>query len=202
MVWLLAVTAGQTAEDIASKTEAHLRSLRSFQANFKQTYYSSTISTPLVEKGKLYLQKPGWMRWEYESPEKKIFLLKETLYLSYFPEEKQLIQSPASDEEYESELFSLLTGRTKILEHYAVEFSPFPTENAQSYQLKLTPRQGEEETFILLEINEQTWFIQKAILFDWTGNKQEFHFSRIKVNISLSEKLFELKTPPDVEVIR
>ena len=192
----------QTAEEIAKKAEAKLRSYRSFQADFKQFYYSATISTPLEEKGKLYLMKPGWMKWEYKDPEKKIFLLKDGLYQQYLVEEKQLLESDLSTEESEFNVFTLLSGSTGILENYTVELSPFPTDNTRAHQLKLTPREEDPDTFILLEINEKTWNIDKAVFFDWSGNKQEFHFSRIKTNVEFPKNTFELKLPPDVEIIK
>jgi outer membrane lipoprotein carrier protein len=193
---------GQTAEDIAGKTEARLRSYQSLQANFEQLYFSSAISNPLRERGKVFLKKPGWMKWEYLNPEKKTFLLKGELYQAYYPEDNQLVQQTLSDEKNEAEILSLLSGRRPLLEHYTVELSPFPTESTQVHQLKLTPVGEEADTFILLEIQDKTWLIQKAIFFDWAGNKQEFHFSQMKTNVPLSDEIFELHVPLDVEIIK
>lgn len=202
LILLFSFGFGQTAEEIAEKTEVRLRSFQSLQANFEQFYYSSTISTPLQERGKVYLKKPGWMKWEYQDPEKKIFLLKDKLYQAYYPEDNQLVQNIFTNENDETEILSLLSGHKPILEHYSVELSPFPTENTNVYQLKLTPLEEEADTFILLEINTKTWLIQKAIFFDWAGNKQEFHFSQMKTNVRLPKDTFELKVPPDVEIIK
>jgi len=203
--WLLLLPTlvfSQTAEDIALKTEAKLRSLRSLQADFKQVYYSSTVSTPLEEEGRLYLQKPGWMKWEYRKPEKKIFLIKNNLYQEYYVEEKQLVEKTFSDEENEAEVLSLLAGERGILENYSVDLSPFPTENSNVFQIKLTPLTEEADTFILLEIDVKTWLIKKVVSFDWTSNKQEFHFSRIEINKNFPKDTFELDIPADVEIIK
>jgi len=203
--WLLllpTMVIPQTAEDIALKTEAKLRSFRSLQADFKQVYYSSTVSTPLEEEGRLYLQKPGWMKWEYLKPEKKIFLIKNNLYQEYYAEEKQLVEKTFSDEENEAEVLSLLAGERGILENYSVDLSPFPTENSNVFQIKLTPLTEETDTFILLEIDVKTWLIKKIVSFDWTSNKQEFHFSRIEINKNFPKDTFELDIPADVEIIK
>ena len=87
-------------------------------------------------------------------------------------------------------------------DHYLLEFSPFPSENQNSWKLKLTPKEEEENSSILLEIDEKTWLIQKAIFFDWAGNKSEFHFSQIKTNLPLSQRFFALKVPADVEIFK
>lgn len=199
---LLLFSFSQTPEDIALKVEAKLRSLQSIQANFKHNYFSSSISTPLKEKGKFYYKKPDLMKWEYKEPEKRIYLLKGGFFFEYIPEDKQIIKYDLSKEGYEPEILFLLSGKKKISDNYSLEFSPFPTEHPKAFQLKLTPNREADYSFILLEINEKSWLIQKAIFFDWAGNKQEFHFERIRVNKPLARDLFELKAPPGVEIIK
>ena len=137
-----------------------------------------------------------------QDPEEKVFLIKDGFFWDYNKEEKQLIKYDLSRGEQNSEVISLLSGQVALLENYSVEFNPFPTENPRTIQIKLTPKDEEfADTFLLLEIDEKTWFIQKLISFDWAGNKTEFHFSRIKTNITLQNRTFELRVPPDVEII-
>jgi len=190
-----------TVEDTALKVEMKLRSVQSIQSNFNQIYYSSSVSTPLIERGKFYFKKPDLMKWEYKDPEEKIFLYKEGAFLQYFPEDKELYRSYSSKEMYESEILSLLSGKKRLNDNYLIESSPFPSENKKAPQLKLTPREEGEYTHILLEIDERTWLIGRAIFFDWAGNKNEFKFSQIKTDVRLSNKVFELKIPADVEII-
>ena len=199
---LAALSFAQTAEEVALRVENTLRSYRSFQANFEQLYFSATVSVPLHEKGKLYFKKPNLMKWEYQDPEEKVFLIKDDLFWDYNKEEKQLIKYNLSGGEHNSEVLSLLSGQVALLDHYTVELNPFPTETPNPLQIKLTPKDEETaDTFLLLEIDEKTWFIQKLISFDWTGNKTEFRFSRIKTNINLPNRTFELRVPSDVEII-
>jgi outer membrane lipoprotein-sorting protein len=191
-----------TVDDVVLNVERKLRSMHSLQANFNQIYYSSSVTTPLKEKGKFYFQKPEWMRWEYKDPEEKIFLYKKGTFLMYFPEDKEAIQSELSKEKYESEILALLSGQKKLKDDYTVEFSPFPSESQKTWKLKLTPKEESDHTHILLEIDEKTWLIRKAIFFDWAGNKQEFQFSQIKTDVQFPRKVFELNLPPDVEIIK
>jgi len=199
---LVALSFAQTAQEVALRIENTLKSYQSLQANFEQLYYSATVSTPLHEKGKLYFKKPNLMRWEYQDPEEKVFLIKDDFFWDYNKEEKQLIKYDLSRGEQNTEVLFLLSGQVALLDNYSVELNPFPTENANTIQLKLTPKDEEgADTFLLLEIDEKTWFIQKLISFDWAGNKTEFRFSRIKTNINLPNKTFELRVPSDVEII-
>jgi outer membrane lipoprotein carrier protein len=190
-----------TPQDVAMRTEKKLFSLSSIKADFEQIYYSVSVTTPLREKGEFTFKKPDLMKWEYQEPEEKVFLYKKGNFLFYIPEDNQLIKSSLAEENHESEILNLLSGKKILQDHYLIEFSPFPTENAHAVQLKLIPREEDEYSFILLEIDEKSWLIRKAIFLDWVGNKTEFRFNRIKTNVRVPQSFFELKVPPDVEII-
>lgn len=204
-IWILFLSflcLAQSAEDIALRVEARIRSFDTLRSNFEHVYYSSSVSTPLKEKGRFFYKKPGVMKWEYFDPEEKIFLYEEGLLQSYYPEDNQLVQNSLSKEEDELEFLSLLSGRINLQENYTVIFSSFPTDDPGNYQLKLTPKGESQDAYILLEIDKKQWLIRKAVSFDWTGNKSEFIFTQIKVNPTLSKNTFRLSLPPDVEIIK
>lgn len=194
---------GQSPENTAEKVEQTLRSLNSFKAGFTQTYYSSSVSTPLEEFGQVYYQKPGWMRWDYLEPEEKSIIVKGREIIYYFPEDNQVLYQSAEESERESNIISLLTGERSILEDYEVEAAVFPASKANVEQIKLIPKKEEEsDSYVLLEINQSNYFIHKAVFFDWTGNRQEFVFSEVKTGIPLPEDTFELDLPAGVEIIK
>jgi outer membrane lipoprotein carrier protein len=199
LVCLLSVSF--SVQDAAVNIEKRLSSLQSLQADFEQVEYAASISTPLREKGKFYFQRPDLMRWEYLDPERNVYLYKEGVSLAYYPDDNQLLRRALSPEEKDSEIFALLTGARKLEDTYIIEAASFPSEKKVPVQLKLTPKQEGEFSYILLEANERTWLIEKAVFFDWAGNKREFHFSQIKANPRLGPKVFELELPPDCEII-
>ncbi|MEW5900645.1 MAG: outer membrane lipoprotein carrier protein LolA [Acidobacteriota bacterium] len=188
-------------QEVAANIEKRLASLRSLQADFEQSYYPASISTPLLETGKFYFQKPDLMRWEYQAPEPMTYLYKEGLVLAYYPEENQLYRHALSPEEKDSTIFSVLTGGAKLEDNYVLEAADFPSENLNPVQLKLTPKPEGEFSYILLETDSRTWLIATAVFFDWAGNKNEFRFRRVKVNPRLTPRTFALDIPPDCEVI-
>jgi outer membrane lipoprotein carrier protein len=206
-IWLFVVLSPGFARQLPSPQEAALNiertlaSLRSLRADFEQWYYPASISTPLQEKGRLYLQKPDRMRWEYLEPEPNIYVYKEGVSLAYFPEDNQLFRHALSPEEKDYAIFSLLTGRSKIADNYTVEPAEFPSSRKSPVQIKLTPKSEGEIAHLLLEADPGTWLLDKIIVTDWAGNKQEFRFSGFKLNSRLDARVFELDVPADCEVI-
>ena len=191
----------QNAADIASRTEQKLRLLISFQAEFKQVYYSSSVSTPLTEYGTVYYKRPGLMKWAYSEPEEKTVLLTENKIQYYFPEDNQLLIQDTTDEEQSNNIMSLLTGKTHILQDYDAETAEEDAAGS-NYHIKLIPKYNDIENFILLDIDKKSLFIIKATFFDWAGNKQEFIFSRIQINRDMPDRTFDLIVPEDVEIIK
>jgi outer membrane lipoprotein carrier protein len=204
ILWILFLSVfsfAQSAEEVASQLEKTLYSTETLEARFEHNFYSVVVSTPLKEKGKLYFQKPDLMRWEYTDPENNIYLFKGDKYQWYFAEDNQLMRGLISEEGHESEILHLLTGRKNLLDFYSIELSPFPTESPQNAQIKLTPKQEDDGSFLLLELDKKKWLIHRIIFMDWEGNKTEFQFSRQKINAVLPKNIFELKLPSDVEII-
>lgn len=190
-----------TAEDVALRAERKLHSLQSIQANFDQIYYSASMSTPLRERGKFYFKKPELMKWVYDDPEEKFFLYKDGIFQWYVPEDNELIRGALSKEQHEAEILTIISGQKRLSDTYTIEFSSFPSERKEAWQLKLTSKEEGEYSYILLELDKKSWLILRAIFFDWAGNKTEYKFTKIKTNVRFSKDTFILKVPPDVEII-
>jgi outer membrane lipoprotein carrier protein len=194
-------SAQEPPEAVLARMEKAFAAMTTFQADFEQTSSSATATTPLVQTGRVFFRRPDAMRWEYDAPEKNIFVFKAGLLLSYFPEDNQLWKQRIPAEKYESEILGLLAGKGGMAKKYIVEDSPFPESAAGSAQLKLTPREEGEYTYLLLEIDRKTATLRRAIFFDWGGNRSQFVFRRLRSGGRLADSVFAIKVPPDCEII-
>lgn len=190
-----------SAEEAVAKLEQALKAVTTLQARFEQLYYSMSITEPLREKGDLFLQKPERMRWDYKTPQDKVFLYKDGVLEMYLAEDKQLTRSPVSKEALESDIFGIFLGTMSFRDAYVVEDSPFPTDATRVRQVKLTPKTEGDYSHILLEIDETTWLLRRAIFLEWAGNKREFVFSQVRTGVRIPAKTFTLKVPPGTEII-
>ena len=68
--------------------------IRDFSADFTHTYQGGVLKKQLTERGRLLVKKPGKMRWDYTSPEKKQFVSDGVKIYSYIPADKQVIVAP------------------------------------------------------------------------------------------------------------
>lgn len=185
---------------IISNLEKRLQEIQSLEADFVQIYFPVYESRGIEEKGHLYLQRPDQMRWDYFAPEKKSFLLKGNMLLSYFYEDKQVIRQPLEEEIIKQSILGLLTGKTKLLDLYSVKVMAREAKD-QIVTLKLEPLEKQEITSLLLEIETRRWLISRIVFFEASGVRQEFLFSRSKLNPTLPAKIFDIPVPAGWEII-
>ncbi|MBN2198429.1 MAG: outer membrane lipoprotein carrier protein LolA [Candidatus Aminicenantes bacterium] len=189
------------AEEVASRLEQRLRTLRSLRAEFEQTYRPASASAPLVEKGRLYFLRPDLMRWEYAEPEIKAFLYREGIFEQFYPEDNQLIRTRISPGDSGAEILSILTGAKNLGDDYAIELDDVREEKRAATRLKLTPRREGEYSLIFLDVNDRTSLLDRAAFVDFAGNRTEFQFNKARLNAPLPSGIFEIKVPEGCEVI-
>lgn len=184
---------------IVSNLEKKLQEIQTLEADFIQTYFPAYEIQGIKERGHLYLRRPDQMRWDYFEPEKKSFLLKGDVLLSYFFEDKQVIHLPLEEEIIKQSILGLLSGKTKLLDLYSAEVIAREAKE-RIVTLKLQPLDKQEITSLLLEVDTRSWLIVRIVFFEVSGVRQEFLFSRFKVNPSLPAKIFEIpELPPGLD---
>jgi outer membrane lipoprotein carrier protein len=199
--------AGQTTPPAAS-ADAFARDLQKkydrvgdFAADFVHAYRGGVLKQQATERGKLFVKKPGKMRWEYTAPEKKLFVSDGRKIYSYIPQDKQVVVStmPSDDQAPTPALF--LTGKGDITRDFNVAFDKVADAPAGSVALKLTPKRREPEyESLTLVVDPKTLNLQMLITVDAQGGRSAFTFSNLKENVGLSDNQFIFQMPRNVDV--
>src|ERR1700687_839281 len=101
------------AAELASRMEARYRSAKTLQATFLERY-AENGSLLRSEAGTAYFRRPGKMRWEYEQPEKDLFLVDGKTAWFYVPADHTVTRVPAKESEDLRTPLALLAGEMKI----------------------------------------------------------------------------------------
>ena len=64
----------RSPQEVQEALQSRYELVRDFSADFTHTYQGGMLRTTLVEHGSLLVKKPGRMRWDYRSPEQKLYL--------------------------------------------------------------------------------------------------------------------------------
>lgn len=187
--------------EVAQQVDEHYNRLQSFQADFSEIYQGSGVQRE--ELGTLWLKKPGKMRWEYRSPEEKVFLSDGKVTWLYLPAEKQARKAPLKNLEDLRSPLAFLLGKTKLeKELRALSFAPdLQTWEPGDVILRGVPRGLEDRVEqVVLEITPEHR-IARILIHSADDSVTEYRFSNEKENITVPDGQFRFAAPAGTEVI-
>jgi outer membrane lipoprotein carrier protein len=208
--WLLVFTGAiaaqpakpASADGVARDLQAKYDRVSDFSADFVHTYRGGVLRQEATESGHLLVKKPGKMRWDYTSPEKKTFVSDGHKLYSYIPKDRQVIVAtvPADDQAAAPAL--LLTGKGNIQRDFSAAFDKVTEAPAGTIALKLTPRRREPEfDWLTLVLEPDSLKLSMMITVDAQGGRSVFSFKNLKENVGLADNEFVFKMPRGVDVI-
>jgi outer membrane lipoprotein carrier protein len=195
----------QSAPDvhqIAQRVDDHYNRLHSLRAGFTETYQG--LGVDRTESGTLLLEKPGRMRWDYNTPAGKLFLLDGKFAFSYTPGAAQVQRIPAKQLDDLRSPLSFLLGHTK-LEKELTGLTIAPGANGD-YLLTGHPRTGESKDQqdrvrqVKLAVSA-TGVITAIEIEEQDGAITRFLFSNEQPNAPTPGSAFHFAPPPGVPVV-
>jgi len=186
---------------VAEAVDAHYNGLRSLQAEFTEIYQGS--GTERTESGTLWLKKPGKMRWEYRSPEEKLFVGDGKDAWLYLPVDRQARKSSMRKLGDLRSPLAFLLGKAKLeKELQGLSFAPdVAAWKPEDVVLRGVPRGMEDRVRqVLLEITPQHQ-IARIMIHGVDDSITEYRFSDLKENIVVGDGQFHFSAPPGTEVV-
>jgi outer membrane lipoprotein carrier protein len=114
VVFLFSTLSGSSiASRLASLMEARYRGAKTLQATFLERYLENG-RVLRSEAGTAYFRRPGKMRWEYQQPEKDLFLVDGKTAWFYVPADHTVTRVPAKQSEDLRTPLALLAGQMKL----------------------------------------------------------------------------------------
>ncbi len=192
-----------SAAQLAQALQRKYDGIRDFSADFTQTYTGGVLRKQLTEKGRMQIRKPGKMRWEYTTPERKLFVSDGVKLYYYVPADKQVTISsvPADDVAAGPALF--LSGKGTITRDFRTSLIEVPAGFPPGTKaLKLDPTKAQPEyDWLVLLVDGGSLVLRGLQATDAQGGLSSFSFSNLKENIGLADKDFTFSMPRGVEVV-
>jgi len=187
---------------ILSDIQFRYQNLKSLSCLFKAD--STNSMTGMIDKvyGKLWIDFPGKMRWEYKVPKQTVIYDGKQLII-YYEEENQVFAGPGDSVNGINLIFKFFSDTPKIKEQFRVvlEDTKEKLEESEQYQLRLFPDSiglGIDEITIGWDASEN-WITQMKIL-DSIGNDVTYYFRSFLKNPRLKRNLFKFKYPKNAEI--
>ena len=188
-----------TAASLAKRVDDHYNHLQSLQAHYAERYQG--LGLDRTETGTLTLRKPGRMRWAYDSPAGKLFLLDGHDAITYTPGDAQATRFPEKELDDLRSPLAFLLGHTQLsreLDHLSLTLI---SDNPRTYSLSGTPK-GMAQRLRSLELTvDATGQIHSMRVLEVDGSQTTFTFSNMRENIPTTDSEFTFHPPPGVGIV-
>ncbi len=196
-------TPGESASALAARLQARYDAIKDFTADFTQTYEGGVLRRETTESGTLLVKKPGRMRWEYKTPEEKLFVADGRKMYAWIPADRQVTISalPADDAPATPILF--LLGRGQLTRDFTPSLAgPVPGAPVDSVALALVPKTPVPEyDRLTLVVDRATLGLRMLIARDAQGGTSTFVFTKLRENVGLPDARFTFTIPKGADVV-
>jgi outer membrane lipoprotein carrier protein len=209
LVFLQPILANDSAK-ARERFEARYHSARTLRVQFLE-HYSENGKLVRAEAGTAYFRKPGKMRWEYEKPEKNLFLIDGKTAWLYTPADHTATRVPARESEDWRTPFALLAGEMKLSRVCSTveSTSVLVPEKAEDTTLECrlrgadAVRSGNPEDApprVYFEISSEGELV-RLVVRAAGGIETGFQFKDWEINPTVPESLFQFSPPPGVVIV-
>jgi outer membrane lipoprotein carrier protein len=194
--------------DVVTKLQARYEQTKDLQADFKQTTKIEGFATPIIATGKVYIKKPGRLRWDYLDPNPEEIYVSGNEVKMYVPEHKQVLVGKLTQMAASQAPLELLQGVAKLEEQFDIDPATSGEQaDGSAPRLTLIPKHTSSESVrtvnkIVLGLQPKSYYIQKVAIHEVSGNVATFQFSNLKANSGLKNALFDFTVPAGVEVVK
>lgn len=173
-----------------------------FRARFNQTLNSAAFKRKTSLTGEVLLKKPGRMRWNYQTPDPKMYLADGDLLWLYEPEDKQAFKQDLKSSQLPAAL-AFLTGKGKLASEFDISFAKDArVGDPGDYVLALSPRQPQSQVkSLLFVVDPRTFDVKESVITDQQGNTNDLLFSSIAINTRIADAAFRWTPPAGTRVI-
>jgi outer membrane lipoprotein carrier protein len=220
LIFLLpAITGTANAKTIVHLLETRYRSARTLEAAFLERY-SEGGRVVRVEAGMAYFRRPGKMRWEYQTPEKNLFLVDGKSAWFYVPADHTVTRVPAKDSTDWRTPLALLAGEMNVSRvcagiQFASEEKPEAPDGAV-LQCELRgpqPKHGKQDSplasgnreepveAVFLEIAKNSGDLVRVVVRSPGGVAVEFRFTNWQTDPRLADSFFQFRVPSGVAIV-
>ena len=195
--------------------EKHYQHASTLKASFFQHYSDGKVAGT-AESGTVYFSRPGRMRWDYESPEQKVFLVDGKNVWFYVPADRTASRAKLNESSDWRTPLALLTGKAdlshlcrsiEVIEAGASKGQSPARESASQGDtvLRCKPRanpsaDGDLLREVLFEADPAGRLVR--VVIREAGNVEtEFRFGNWEENLPIPETTFHFVPPPGVTIV-
>lgn len=181
---------------LIKRVDDHYNHLKTLKARYTEHY--TGLGADRTETGTLLLRKPGLMRWSYDQPPGKVFVLDGHNAWFYTPGDPQVSRAPAKQLDDMRSPLRFLLGHTQL----AKELDGLATTSeGPSVRITGVPKGMENRVRLITLLVSPEGAIQRMKLEETDGATTEFSFTDQQENVTTNPADFVFTPPAGVPVV-
>jgi outer membrane lipoprotein carrier protein len=186
----------QSDPTLVHRVDDHYNHLRTLRAHYSEHYTGMGLDR--TESGTLTLKKPGLMRWSYDSPHGKVFVLDGKFAWFYTPGDAQVSRTPAKQLDDLRSPLRFLLGHTQLTK----ELDQITTAPAgPDFKITGVPKGMAGRVHQLTLIVTPTGIIRNMKIEETEGATTDFSFTAIEENAPVAPSDFVFTPPPGIAIV-
>jgi outer membrane lipoprotein carrier protein len=201
---LAASAAAPDVNEVVDRLDATCSRTQDLSAQFHQTATNRSLGQVQEASGVLLLKRPSKMRWEYQKPEARLFVTDGKTLWAYSAADRQVVTQDVGDAFSSRVPLTFLAGECQLRRDFIISAAEnAATRGSTSFMiLDLKPTHPEAGIArILLEVNLQTYTVEKTTVFDAAGNTTVIALTNLRLNPGVNDAEFQFTPPPGVTVV-
>jgi outer membrane lipoprotein carrier protein len=186
----------QPNADLVRRVDDHYNHLRTLRAHYSEHYTGMGLDR--TETGTLTLKKPGLMRWSYDKPTGKVFVLDGKFAWFYTPGDAQVSRTPAKQLDDLRSPLRFLLGHTQL----AKELDQLTTTpDGANFKIAGIPKGMAQRVHQLVLVVTSAGVIQNMKIEETDGATTDFNFTQIEENVPVDPSDFRFTPPPGISIV-
>jgi len=111
------------AQEVAAALQKKYDAIHDFTADFVQESEGGLLKKKQSERGVVQVKKPGKMRWDYKSPETKVFVSDGHRIYLHVPADNQVLVSPVPEQDQATTAVLFLVGKGSLTRDFTVSYT-------------------------------------------------------------------------------
>jgi outer membrane lipoprotein carrier protein len=196
-----AAHAEESAATVVARVQKYYDATKDLHAKFEQQLATASRA-PQKAAGQVWLKKPGKMRWDYATPEKKLMVSDGATLWVYVPEDEQAYRQDLKGNALPAQV-SFLLGEGKLDKEFDASITKVDGIAADELALKMVPKVGTAAyRYIVFVVDGKSGQVRQTIIYGQDGGTNRLSFVDVQQNKGVDDGKFKFSPPSGTHILK
>ena len=191
----------ESAATVVARVQKYYDATRDLRAKFEQQL-DSPSRAPSKASGELWLKKPGKMRWDYATPEKKLMVSDGSTLWVYQPDDEQAYKQDLRGNALPAQV-SFLLGEGKLDKEFDASLTKIDGVGPDELALKMVPKVGTTAyRYLVFVVDAKSGQVKQTIIYGQDGSTNKLSFVDVQQNKGVDDGKFKFSPPSGTHILK